>query len=546
MPPSPSPESHYTRRALLELAGKAALAGALAPSFVRAASEAPAAAAGTVVGDTVAAKVGAKILQDGGNAIDAAVAAAFAAGIASPSKCGVGGYGGHAMIALAGGRKVTAIDFTSAAPAAARSDMFPLGRDGRVTGNSNTHGWLAAGVPGTVAGLELALQRYGSRSLRDVLAPAIHLCEDGVYVAPVKGIDDAARNDPRPDSDQGAALPPERQRNLALAQLLHTLATRNSAESFYRGDLAATIVAAFQRNGGLVTADDLAAYQAQELEPFALEWCGAKIHTVPLPSTGLLLLQAFSILNALDWTNLDAPQRQHAKLEALRIAWADRLRYFGDPGHVKVPVEKLLSSAYAGELADQVGKALKARQPVPLTVTPSRAGGTTNISTADRHGNLVAITLTHGGSYGARVTVPELGMWLGHGMSRFDPRPGLPNSPGPRKRPITNMCPTIVTRAGVPVLALGAAGGTRIPNSVYEVLVNAVGLGASLDTAMHAPRLDTNGTLALGLEKKHSAEDERFFQSLGYKTSRTASAYVSAVAFDPATHQTHGLSSGGA
>jgi gamma-glutamyltranspeptidase/glutathione hydrolase len=180
---------------------------------------------------------------------------------------------------------------------------------------------------------------------------------------------------------------------------------------------------------------------------------------------------------------------------------------------------------------------------VPLDVDPSRAGGTTNISAADRHGNLIAITFTHGGSYGARVSVAELGMVLGHGMSRFDPRPGLPNSPGPRKRPINNMCPTIVTRGGVPVLALGAAGGTRIPNSVYEVLVNYVGLGAPMETAMAAPRLDTNGTLKLGLENKHSAEDEAFFKTLGYATSRTASAYVSAATYDPGTATARGMSS---
>src|SRR6185503_3357391 len=155
-----------------------------------------------------------KVLRDGGNAIDAAIAMAFAAGITSPSKCGVGGYGGHAVIALAGGKKITSIDFNSMAPAAARADMFPLEPNGRVKGGVNSTGWLAAGVPGTVAGLELALQRHGTRSLRDILAPAIQMCEEGVYVAAVKGIDDASLNDPRPDSEQGGKLPPEKKRNL--------------------------------------------------------------------------------------------------------------------------------------------------------------------------------------------------------------------------------------------------------------------------------------------------------------------------------------------
>jgi gamma-glutamyltranspeptidase / glutathione hydrolase len=265
---------------------------------------------------------------------------------------------------------------------------------------------------------------------------------------------------------------------------------------------------------------------------------------VPLPATGLLLLEAFGILKALDWPKLSAPDRLHAKLEALRIAWADRFTSFGDPDQVKVPVEKLLSRDYAAENAAKVTTALKAHKPVPLDVNPSLAGGTVNITTGDKHGNLIAITLTHGAGFGARVVVEELGIVLGHGMSRFDPRPGLPNSAAPRKRPITNMCPTVVTRGGAPVFAVGAAGGTKIPNSVYEVLLNVVGLGASLEEAQAAPRLDANGTLHLGLEKHHSAEDEAFFQKIGYTTKRVPSANVSAVAFDPKTKTARGLGRG--
>ena len=537
--------SSLTRRELLAVTTKAALAVALAPRCF-AATETSAHAAGAVVGDNVAARIGEQVLRDGGNAIDAAIAAAFAAGIASPSKCGVGGYGGHAMIATAGGRKITAIDFNSVAPAAARADMFPLEANGRVKGSINSTGWLAAGVPGTVAGLELALRRHGTRSLRDTLAPAIRLCEEGVYVSPVKGVDDASRNDPRPDNEQSNPLPPEKQRNLALARLLKTLAQRNSADSFYRGDIAATIAAAFQKNGGLVTAEDLAEYQAREVTPLTLEWNGRTIHTVPLTSTGPLVLEALSILKAIHWPRLSEHERLHAKLEALRLAWADRLHTFGDPRHVKVPLEKLLSVAHAQQLGAKVMAAVQSGKPVPLQVDPSRAGGTTNISAADRQGNVIAITLTHGGSYGARVSVPELGLILGHGMSRFDPRPGLPNSPGPRKQPITNMCPTIVAHGDGTLFAAGGAGGTRIPNSLYEVLANYVGLEAPMDAAMTSPRLDANGTLAIGLEKKHSPDDEEFLRRIGYTTARVSSAYISAALFQGRTRECRGLSSGGA
>jgi gamma-glutamyltranspeptidase/glutathione hydrolase len=310
-----------------------------------------------------------------GNAIDAAVATAFAVGIVSPSKCGVGGYGGHAMIWSAANRRITAIDFDSIAPAAARPDMFPLDANGQVKGNVNIHGWLAAGVPGTVPGLELALTRYGTRPLARHARAAIQMCEEGVYVVPAKGIDDASRNDPRPDSAQGSP-PPEKQRNLALGRLLKTLAARNSTETFYRGDIAEESRRISKRTGGLVTKEDLAAYRARELAPLTIDWNGMGIHCVPLPSSGLLMLETIAILKALDWPKLSAAERMHAKLEALRIAWADRARTFGDPDFVTVPVERLISPGYAGERAAQVSTAVRAQKPVPLEVDPSRTGGT--------------------------------------------------------------------------------------------------------------------------------------------------------------------------
>ena len=542
-----SPSSHvYSRREMLSLSGKIAIASTLAPHFCFAKIENSSNIFGSVVGDSVAAKIGETVLKEGGNAIDAAVATALAAAIVSPSKCGIGGYGGHATIGRADG-KITSIDFNSAAPAAAREDMFPLDEKGNVKGNLNSHGWLAAAVPGTMAGLQLALERYGTRSLRDVLAPSIQLCEEGVYLAPIKGIDDASRNDPRPDSTQtDSSAGRAKQRNLALAKLLKTLAKRNSVESFYHGDIARKIAEAFQKNGGLVTFEDMSAYRAREVEPVKLDWNGMTIHTAPLTSPGLMLLEAMSILKTLDWEKLSAQERLHAKIEALRIAWADRNEFFGDPEKVKVPVEKLVSSNHIGQMAEKVRAALKAQKPVSLKNDSSKDAGTINITAADRQGNMIALTLTHGGSFGARVSVEELGMVLGHGMWRFNPRPGHPNSPGPGKRAVNNMCPTIVTREGKPIFALGAAGGTRIPNTIYEVLINYVGLNQSMDEAMNAPRVDTTGELKLGLEKTHSPDEEKFLQKIGYNTSYVNSAYVSAVSFDAKTKECRGISNGGA
>ena len=534
----------YTRRALLRLAGQAATGVALAPYGTFGAAVTSPDPAGMVIGNAIAARIGLEVLQGGGNAIDAAIAAAFAAGICTPGSCGAGGYGGHAVIALAGGR-ITTIDFNSAAPARARADMFPLDAQGQVVGNVNTHGWLAAGVPGTLAGLELALQRYGTRPLRDILAPAIELCASGRHAAAVRGID----NEPPVKSAAGPtagspALPGNQDRNTALARFLRTIAARNSAESFYRGDLAATVAAAFQRHGGLVTREDLAAYRAREIAPLTFSWNGATLHTAPLTAAGALVFAALAALQALDWPRLSPEERLHAKVEALRLAWADRLHFWGDPDQVAVPLARLLSATHAADSATKITTALRARRPVPLQVDPSPAGGTTHLSAGDRHGNMIAITLTHGGPFGARISVPELGLVLGHGMSRFDPRPGRPNSPGPGKRPINNMCPTIVTRAGVPVLAAGGTGGTRIPNSLFEVLLNHIGLGTPLAAAHAAPRIHADGTLYLGLEKKHSAADEALLRRIGYTTTRAASANISAVAFTAATRQTSGVTNG--
>jgi gamma-glutamyltranspeptidase/glutathione hydrolase len=394
-------------------------------------------------------KVGMQILADGGNAIDAAVAAALAACIATPARSGIGGYGGHMIIAPAGGKKVTAIDFNSAAPAVARADMFPVDSKGEVKDRINYYGWKAAGVPGILAGLQLALDRYGTRSFREVVQPAIRLSENGfvinkVFANTLRG--GAARFAKDPGSakvylkDGKPLKEGELLRNPELAKMLSTLAERNSVDSFYRGDIAQRIADAFQKNGGLVTAKDLAAYQAREIEPLEFTFKDSKVLTVPLTAGGLTVLEALSIWKAFDGVVLEGQGLvAHARLEALRLAWKDRLELFGDTEKVDVPVKKLLSAEYARELAGKIQKAVKDKKPIETGLEQHRDEGTNNISAADRKGNLVAVTVTHGNPFGAQVTVDGLGLTLGHGMSRFETNPRHPNAPGPGKRPVTNM-----------------------------------------------------------------------------------------------------------
>lgn len=534
-------EQRYQRREMLAIAGGVCL-GTLFVDAAHGAGE-ESKSKGCVVGQPEAARVGNEMLAAGGNAVDAAVTAALAAGVLAPHQCGPGGYGGHLVIARAGGKRVTAIDFNTVAPQAARADLFALDADGKVKGQANTLGWLAAGVPGTLAGLQLALDKHGTRSFRQCVQPALRLARDGFPVS--KALADSTRvSRAQLAKDPGSARLLLREgeplkagstfRNTELAKMFQTLADDNSVEAFYRGDIGRQIAAAFKKNGGLVTAEDFASYRAREVEPLELAWRECSIYTAPLTASGATALEALGILKELGW-DAGTAKTNRARLEALRIAWEDRLRRLGDPEKEKIPLDKLLSSEYARRMAGRVREALENGKPISTAVEHGSAGGTIHLSAADTQGNLVALTLTHGSHFGARVTVPGLGLILGHGMSRFEARPGHPNSVGPGKRPLHNMCPTVVLRKGVPVAALGGAGGRKIPNAVLEVLLQYIGRELSLEDAVAAPRLHTEGDLHVLVEENWPKEQIEQWKKIGYTVAIGAHARVSAVSFYPHT-----------
>jgi gamma-glutamyltranspeptidase/glutathione hydrolase len=500
---------------------------------------------GLVNGQPQAAEAGLAVLAAGGNAVDAAVCAALVAGVVAVPSCGIGGYGGHLVIARPGG-KVTAIDFNSTAPAAARPDMFAPDEKRVVKGQINNFGWLAAGVPGTLAGLQLALDRFGTQKFAELVRPAIRYARDGFPV--VAGFASAIKAaKARFGKDPGSAKlflpkgePPAEGvtfRNPDLADMLDALADKGRVDDFYGGRIAEKIAAAFRQNGGLVTAADLAAYKAMEVAPLTLDWQKHTIHTPPPTAGGLTVLQALAILKELRWAEKDPedPASVQVRVEALRIAWDDRLRLLGDPKHADVPVEMLLSEKYVRQSAERVTAAIRDRRPVDTKAERRPAGGTIHLNAFDSLGTAVAITLTHGNSFGAQVTVDGLGLVLGHGMSRFDPRPGRPNSVGPGKRPLHNMCPTVVTRDGAPVLALGATGGRRIVNTVFDVLAYRLGQDKPLAEAIKSPRLHTEGDLELTLEKDWPAGVVERFKQLGYAVKAGAAATASAIERDPKT-----------
>jgi gamma-glutamyltranspeptidase/glutathione hydrolase len=280
----------------------------------------------------------------------------------------------------------------------------------------------------------------------------------------------------------------------------------------------------------------MADYRAIEVQPLRIRWRGRDIFTAPLTAGGATVLQIIKLLDVLDWADIDEkPAGTHTRLEAQRIAWRDRLAWFGDPDFVETPLERLLSDSYAAEQAERVRGAVREGRMVNLAAAARNQGGTCHISAADRAGNLAAITLTHGGGFGARVTVDGLGLILGHGVSRFDVDPKHPNAPGPRKRPLNNMCPTVVLKDGRPVMALGARGGRRVPNGVTNVLLEYVGRGAGMPDAVAAPRLHTEGTKAVVLQGDWPETTTSYLAAAGYSIRKGPVSRVDAASFDRRT-----------
>jgi gamma-glutamyltranspeptidase/glutathione hydrolase len=528
-----------TRREMLCRA-TGGLASSLYVPRLLAGAEARAFPHGIVIGEPTGEMVGAQVLANGGNAVDAIVAAALAAAVAAPHQTGIGGYAAHGVLAVENGKTIVALDANTTAPAALRDDTFQPDANGQVPGRINEFGWLAAGVPGILAGLQLALDRFGTRSFRELVQPAIRIAREGFpWPASLANIirTSAAQFEQDPGSrrlyfrDGKPIAAGVHFQNPELADMLSGLARAGSVEPFYRGEIAQRIAEAFRRNGGLVTAEDLATYRARLVEPLALRWGPHIIHTAPLTAGGLTMLQAVKTLQVMGWNKLPPGlERTQKRIEALRLAWRDRLTLLGDPESVAVPQAKLLSEDYARECAAKIEDAVKAGKLLSHAVTPRDHRGTIHLSAADGQGNFAALTLTHGNSFGARVTVDGLGLTLGHGMSRFDPHPDHPNAPGPGKRPLHNMVPTIVTTNGCAVLAAGGRGGRKIPNAMFELLTRYVALGESLEAAIAAPRMHTEGGAALEFEKAWLLDETTALARLGYSIKTGSSATLSAVA----------------
>lgn len=457
----------------------------------------------------LATAVGVDVLRDGGNAVDAAVATAFALAVVYPEAGNIGG-GGFMVAYFADGR-TAALDFRERAPLAATRDMY-LDERGEPTDRSIT-GHLAAGVPGSVAGLWAAHQRYGTRPWRDLLAPAIRLARDGFtvdeyFASGVRG--DSARLSRFPAS---AALflpggrplrPGETWRNPDLAAVLERIAERGPA-GFYEGETADLIVAEMQRGGGLITHEDLRRYEPRWREPIEFRYRGRRVISMPPPSSGGITLALIANilehddLGRLGWSTAPA---LHLTAEAMRRAFADRNHFLGDPDFVEIPLARLLSPQHAAAWRATISRERATpSSEVVASATPVEEGShTTHFSIVDAAGNAVALTTTINELFGSAVTVAGAGFLLNDEMDDFTSKPGSPNLYGlvqgeanaivPGKRMLSAMTPTIVLdERDRPWLITGARGGPRIITAVFQVLSNVVDHGMELGAAVSAPRI---------------------------------------------------------
>jgi gamma-glutamyltranspeptidase/glutathione hydrolase len=458
-----------------------------------------------------AARVGVEVLQKGGNAVDAAVATAFAMAVTYPRAGNIGG-GGYMVIHLAQGSIDTTIDYRETAPAATTRDIF-LNEKGDADPQKSRDSALAIGVPGTVAGLALAHAKYGSGkfTLADLLAPAIAFARDGIPVE--TDVADSlpsvqARLARWPASAKiflnanGHTLGPGD--TLLQRDLADTLAAiaRDGPRAFYEGATADKIAAAVQAAGGLMTRHDLANYRPIERPPVRGSYRGLDLISMPPSSSGgVILLEILNILEGYPDFASDDARRVQLTAEAMKFAYADRATFLGDPASVEAPIARLISKSYAAELRKSIDPehARPAAEIRPALPAPHEGHNTTHFSVVDGFGNAVSNTYTLNFSYGVGLVAEGTGILLNNELDDFAAKPGAPNAfgllggeanaPGPGKRPLSSMTPTIVLRDGKPFIVTGSPGGSRIITTVLQVISNVIDRKLSITDAVAAPRL---------------------------------------------------------
>jgi gamma-glutamyltranspeptidase/glutathione hydrolase len=496
---------------------------------------------GMVVGpEQLAGEIGSRIMQRGGNVVDAAVATGFALAVTYPRAGNLGG-GGFMLIHLAEGNRQVFIDYREVAPAAASRDMF-LDEEGKEDLMREYFSLQASGVPGTVAGLLHALETYGTMSREEILAPAIALAEEGIPVSFALNYELATQGKrlrQNPESlrlffkaDGSPYEIGEIWRQPDLAWSLRQIA-KHGADAFYRGEIARRIVAAMESGNGLITMQDLANYRAIERPPLRGRFREFEIVSAPPPSSGgVHIVQILNMLESDDLAGMghNSAAYLHLLTESMKLAYADRSQYLGDPDFAEVPVAKLIDKAYAARQRKLIDPA---RATPSATIKPGQvmlpeSKDTTHYSVADDKGNMVSNTYTLNASFGSAIAVPGTGMLLNNEMGDFAARPGKPNLFGlvqgetnsieGGKRPLSSMSPTIVFRDGVPWLATGSPGGSRIITTVLQTLLNAMAFDMNVATAGISARIHHQWLPdELLAESGISPDTVRLLEQMGHK-----------------------------
>jgi len=455
----------------------------------------------------IASRVGVEIMKRGGNAVDAAIAVALALAVTWPSAGNIGG-GGFMVIRKANGDS-DVIDYRERAPFAATRGMY-LDENGNVIKDASTIGYKAAGVPGTIAGMHLALERHGKLSWVDVVEPARRLAAEGfeVNIHLARSLRGNAKLMTRfPDSNRiflrdGKYY--EEGERIVQPELAETLArVQKNWRDFYEGKTAEMIAADMKSHGGLITLNDLKEYQPTVRKPLKGTYRGYEILSMPPPSSGgAHLIQMLNMLEHYDLSKMPHNSSDHIHLltEVMKRAFADRAEYMGDADFVKVPIEGIISKKYADALVKTIDMqhatpSAQIKAGAPAGYEPTQ---TTHFTIVDKEGNVVSNTYTLNGSYGSGATAKGTGVLLNNEMDDFTSKPGVPNMFGllqsennaiqPRKRPLSAMTPTIVLKDGKIWFAVGSPGGPTIINTVLQVIVNVIDYGMNIQEAVDAPR----------------------------------------------------------
>jgi gamma-glutamyltranspeptidase/glutathione hydrolase len=499
--------------------------------------------------EATAADVGVSVLEEGGNAVDAAVAVGFALAVTHPFAGNLGG-GGYMLIRMADGR-TTFIDFRERAPEKASRNMY-LDAKGALTKDS-IEGWRSSGVPGTVRGFEIAVSKYGKKKWAENMAPAVDLASKGfpVSYALAEGLKESRNLASSPESKRilqknGAFYDVgEKLVQPDLAQTLERI-SKNGANEFYEGETAKRFAEEMAKNGGLISLSDLKNYKAIERTPLTGKYHNYTIITSPPSSSGgIALLEMLGILEGSGYEKGGSGSASaiHYAAEAMRRAYADRNEYVGDPAFVKVPIAGLLDPAYLARLRASIDpeRATPSDSVRPGKPIGSERMETTHYSVVDGEGNAVAVTYTLNGGFGNGITVPGLGFLLNNEMDDFASKPGTPNMFGlvqgeanaiqPGKRPLSSMTPTIVLKDGKLFMTAGAPGGSRISTAVLQVILNVLDFGMNVQDAIDAPRFHHQWQPdKLSLEPGISPDTVALLKSRGYDVDYAPGVVLAQVA----------------